>query len=112
MRLRACGSRHRPPGVSLHEFDLNRYGLLMGRPMRMRRQATLASLAAELGVSRTTVSNAYNRPDQLSPELRRRVLETARRLGYSGPDPGARSLRTPKARAVGGLLPAHPSPAL
>ncbi|WP_306991720.1 LacI family DNA-binding transcriptional regulator [Amycolatopsis thermophila] len=76
----------------------------MGRPMRMRRQATLASLAAELGVSRTTVSNAYNRPDQLSPELRKRVLETARRLGYPGPDPVARSLRTRKAGAVGLLL--------
>lgn len=72
--------------------------------MYMRRPATLASLAAELGVSRTTVSNAYNRPDQLSPELRRRVLETARRLGYPGPDPVARSLRTRKAGAVGLLL--------
>ncbi|RZQ61664.1 LacI family DNA-binding transcriptional regulator [Amycolatopsis suaedae] len=76
----------------------------MARPLRSRRQATLASLAAELGVSRTTVSNAYNRPDQLSPELRRRVLETARRLGYPGPDPVARSLRTRKAGAVGLLL--------
>jgi DNA-binding LacI/PurR family transcriptional regulator len=61
-------------------------------------------LAAELGVSRTTVSNAYNRPDQLSPELRRRVLETARRVGYPGPDPVARSLRTRQAGAVGLLL--------
>ncbi|GAA1199964.1 LacI family DNA-binding transcriptional regulator [Prauserella alba] len=76
----------------------------MNRPMRSRRQATLASLAAELGVSRTTVSNAYNRPDQLSPELRKRVLETAKRLGYAGPDPVARSLRTRKAGAVGLLL--------
>ncbi|GAA4551323.1 LacI family DNA-binding transcriptional regulator [Amycolatopsis samaneae] len=90
--------------MSLLQNDLNRYGLLMGRPIRTRRQATLASLAAELGVSRTTVSNAYNRPDQLSPELRRRVLETARRLGYPGPDPVARSLRTRKAGAVGLLL--------
>ena len=72
--------------------------------MSTRRSATLASLAAELGVSRTTVSNAYNRPDQLSPELRKRVLETARRLGYPGPDPVARSLRTRKAGAVGLLL--------
>ena len=66
-----------------------------------RRPATLASLAAELGISRTTVSNAYNRPDQLSPELRRRVLDTARRLGYPGPDPVARSLRTRQAGAIG-----------
>jgi DNA-binding LacI/PurR family transcriptional regulator len=68
---------------------------------RTRRKATLASLAAELGVSRTTVSNAYNRPDQLSPALRQRVLDTARRIGYPGPDPVARSLRTRQAGAVG-----------
>ncbi|NYH78994.1 DNA-binding LacI/PurR family transcriptional regulator [Actinopolyspora biskrensis] len=76
----------------------------MVRSTNSRRPATLASLAAELGVSRTTVSNAYNRPDQLSPELRKRVLDTARRLGYPGPDPVARSLRTRKAGAVGLLL--------
>ncbi|MGH3977652.1 MAG: LacI family DNA-binding transcriptional regulator [Pseudonocardiaceae bacterium] len=76
----------------------------MARSAKPRHPATLASLAAELGVSRTTVSNAYNRPDQLSPELRRRVLETARRLGYPGPDPVARSLRTRQAGAVGLLL--------
>ncbi len=65
-----------------------------------RRRATLASLAAELKVSRTTISNAFNRPDQLSPELRERVLATAKRLDYV-PDPVARSLRTRKAGAVG-----------
>jgi DNA-binding LacI/PurR family transcriptional regulator len=69
-----------------------------------RRTATLASLAAELGVSRTTVSNAYNRPDQLSPQLRQRVLEAAKRLGYPGPDPLARSLRTRRAGAIGLVL--------
>jgi len=57
-------------------------------------------LAAELKVSRTTVSNAFNRPDQLSRELRERVLATAKQLGYV-PDPVARSLRTRKAGAVG-----------
>jgi DNA-binding LacI/PurR family transcriptional regulator len=65
-----------------------------------RLRATLASLAAELKVSRTTISNAFNRPDQLSPELRERVLATAKQLGYV-PDPVARSLRTRKAGAVG-----------
>ncbi len=65
-----------------------------------RRHATLASLAAELKVSRTTISNAFNRPDQLSADLRERVLATAKRLGYAGPDPVARSLRTRKAGAV------------
>lgn len=76
----------------------------MARTVKSCRPATLASLAAELGVSRTTVSNAYNRPDQLSPELRERVLEAARRVGYPGPDPVARSLRTRQAGAVGLLL--------
>lgn len=57
-------------------------------------------MAAELKVSRTTISNAFNRPDQLSTDLRERVLATAKRLGYV-PDPVARSLRTRKAGAVG-----------
>jgi DNA-binding LacI/PurR family transcriptional regulator len=69
-----------------------------------RRRATLASLAAELRVSRTTISNAYNRPDQLSADLRERVLATAKRMGYAGPDPVARSLRTRKAGAVGLMI--------
>src|SRR5258707_14424508 len=73
----------------------------MSRSPAPRRRATLASLAAELKVSRTTISNAYNRPDQLSTDLRERVLATAKRLGYPGPDPVARSLRTRKAGAVG-----------
>jgi len=76
----------------------------MERVMRSRPPATLASLAAELGISRTTVSNAYNRPDQLSPQLRTRVMDAAARLGYPGPDPVARSLRTRKAGAIGLLL--------
>jgi DNA-binding LacI/PurR family transcriptional regulator len=61
-------------------------------------------LAAELKVSRTTISNAYNRPDQLSADLRERVLATAKRLGYAGPDPVARSLRTRRAGAVGLMI--------
>lgn len=67
------------------------------------RRATLKEVAAEVGVSPATVSNAYNRPDQLSPELRERVFEAARRLGYPGPDPLARSLRRRKAGAIGVL---------
>ncbi|GHT87709.1 MULTISPECIES: LacI family DNA-binding transcriptional regulator [Lawsonella] len=73
-------------------------------PKSKPKRATLASLAEELNVSRTTVSNAYNRPDQLSEDLRTRILETAKRLGYPGPDPVARSLRTRRAGAIGLLL--------
>ncbi len=67
------------------------------------RRATLKEVAAELGVAPSTVSNAYNRPDQLSVALRERVFETARRLGYPGPDPLARGLRRRRAGAVGVL---------
>ncbi|CAM5739577.1 LacI family DNA-binding transcriptional regulator [Mycolicibacterium aubagnense] len=76
----------------------------MPRSPNPRRRATLASLAAELKVSRTTISNAYNRPDQLSPELRERVLAAAKQMGYPGPDPVARSLRTRKAGAFGLII--------
>ncbi|MEJ5929014.1 LacI family DNA-binding transcriptional regulator [Corynebacterium sp. H128] len=74
---------------------------------RTNGRGTLASLAAELGVSRTTVSNAYNRPDQLSPELRDRIMSTADRLGYPGPDPTARSLRTRRTGNIGVLFTDH-----
>jgi DNA-binding LacI/PurR family transcriptional regulator len=69
----------------------------------MPNPVTLQTIADALGVSRTTVSNAYNRPDQLAPALRERILATARELGYSGPDPAARRLRSGR-RDVVGLL--------
>ena len=66
---------------------------------------TLLDIAREAGVSRTTVSNAFNRPDQLSDQLRQRVLATAVRLGYGGPNPAARMLRKGRTGAVGLVFP-------
>ena len=66
-------------------------------------RVTLQSIADRLGVSRMTVSNAFSRPDQLSAELRRRILATAAELGYQGPDPAARSLATGTSGAIGVL---------
>jgi DNA-binding LacI/PurR family transcriptional regulator len=65
---------------------------------------TVKTLAAALGVSPATISNAYNRPDQLSPQLRERILATAEELGYPGPDAAGRTLRRGRADAVGVLL--------
>ncbi|WP_369135733.1 LacI family DNA-binding transcriptional regulator [Modestobacter sp. I12A-02662] len=65
---------------------------------------TLLTLARDLGVSRATVSNAYNRPDQLSPALRERILARAAELGFTGPDPMARGLRRGRVGAVGVLV--------
>jgi DNA-binding LacI/PurR family transcriptional regulator len=70
----------------------------------MPRRATLQTIADRLGVSRATVSNAYNRPDQLAPQLRRRILEVAEELGYPGPDPAARRLRRGRSGAIGLLF--------
>ena len=77
----------------------------MDEPTTPRPRLTLRDLAASLGVSKTTVSNAFSRPDQLSPELRDRVLEAARAAGYAGPDPLARMLMTRRAGAIGLILP-------
>jgi DNA-binding LacI/PurR family transcriptional regulator len=70
----------------------------------MGNRVTLQTIADAVGVSRTTVSNAYNRPDQLAPALRERILAAAGSLGYSGPDPAARRLRSGRRDAVGLLL--------
>jgi DNA-binding LacI/PurR family transcriptional regulator len=65
---------------------------------------TLQTLADRLGISRTTASNAFNRPDQLNSALRERVLALAAELGYAGPDPRGRALRSGRAGAIGVLL--------
>lgn len=67
-------------------------------------RVTLQTIADRVGVSRMTVSNAFSRPDQLSPELRQRILSAADDLGYVGPDPAARALARGRTGAVGILL--------
>ncbi|MBT0994962.1 LacI family transcriptional regulator [Cellulomonas sp. DKR-3] len=67
-------------------------------------RVTLQTVADRVGVSRMTVSNAFSRPDQLSAELRERVLAAAAELGYVGPDPAARALARGSAGAVGVLF--------
>jgi DNA-binding LacI/PurR family transcriptional regulator len=68
---------------------------------------TLETVARAAGVSPMTVSNAYNRPDQLSQQTRAMVLAVAKQLGYPGPDPAGRSLRRRRADTVGVLLTAQ-----
>jgi DNA-binding LacI/PurR family transcriptional regulator len=67
-------------------------------------RVTLQTVADRVGVSRMTVSNAFSRPDQLSTELRTRILAAARALGYSGPDPAGRALARGTTGAIGVLL--------
>jgi DNA-binding LacI/PurR family transcriptional regulator len=65
------------------------------------RVARLADVAREAGVSQGTVSNVFNKPGLVREEVRERVLEAARRLGYHGPDPKGRLLRAGKVNAIG-----------
>jgi DNA-binding LacI/PurR family transcriptional regulator len=67
-------------------------------------RVTLATVAEALGVSAMTVSNAYNRPEKLSRELRERILATAEELGYAGPNALGRSLRRGRTGALGVVL--------
>jgi DNA-binding LacI/PurR family transcriptional regulator len=68
------------------------------------RRVTIKDVAAALNVAVSTVSNAYNRPDQLSAALRERVFETADRIGYPGPNPIARGLRKGNSGLIAILL--------
>lgn len=65
---------------------------------------TMRDVAQAVGVSQAAVSYAYNRPDKLSESQRRRIFAAAAELGYSGPDPAARGLRTGKVGALGLIL--------
>lgn len=70
----------------------------------MSKKPSLKSVALAAGVSPSTVSNAYNRPEQMSAQVREHVLDVAARLGYPGPDASASSLRSGHAGAVGVLF--------
>lgn len=58
-------------------------------------------MAAAAGVSKATVSNVFNWPERVRPDLRKRVEEAARRLGYSGADPRGSLLSGGKTNALG-----------
>lgn len=68
---------------------------------RTNRPLTLKVMAGRLGVSTATVSNAFNRPDQLSRELREHIPTECRKAGYRGPNAAARSLRTGRTGIIG-----------
>tara|TARA_R110001583_G_scaffold51161_12_gene159822 strand:+ start:9646 stop:10689 length:1044 start_codon:yes stop_codon:yes gene_type:complete len=65
---------------------------------------TLKNIALQLGVSTATISNAFNKPDQLSAMLRASILEYCEEIGYLGPSMAARSLRTGKTGVYGIIL--------
>lgn len=72
--------------------------------MARAKRATLKSIAEDLGVTHTSVSNAYNNPAKVSKALRDRIIAHARSVNYEGPNPAARSLRTGRCGAIGVLF--------
>ncbi|WP_233165015.1 substrate-binding domain-containing protein [Mycobacterium sp. AT1] len=66
---------------------------------------TMKDVALAAGVSPATVSNAFQgRAGKLSESQRLRVLEVAAELGYHGPDPAGRVLRTGVIGAIGAMF--------
>ena len=45
---------------------------------------TLNDIAAKLGLTKSTVSKGLNNASDVSEELRRKILETAAEMGYTG----------------------------
>ena len=82
-----------------HDVDL-----VAEKVKQTSRKLTLKDMARRLGVSTATVSNAFNRPDQLSRDLRERILDACHASGYHGPNAAARSLRTGKTGIIGVFL--------
>jgi DNA-binding LacI/PurR family transcriptional regulator len=60
----------------------------------------LKDVAAAAGVSQGTASNVFNRPELVRGEVREAVRAAAARLGYGGPAPTGRALRSGKAHLI------------
>jgi DNA-binding LacI/PurR family transcriptional regulator len=67
----------------------------------------MRQVAVEAGVAPMTVSYTYTRPERVAADTRDRVLAAAARLGYTGPDPVARSLRSGSTGNLGVVLGEH-----
>ncbi len=68
--------------------------------MSERRPVTLADVAREAGVAKSTASYAFSDPTRLSADTTRRVREAAERLGYSGPSALGRALASGRTSVV------------
>ncbi len=68
------------------------------------KKLTLKDVAKELGVSTATISNAFNRPDQLSSSKRTEILDACKQIGYTGPNRAAQILRKGQSNIVALVL--------
>lgn len=69
-----------------------------------KRNLTLKDVAKALNTSTATISNAFNRPDQLSVNRREHILSACKELGYDGPNRAAQILRKGKSNIIAIVL--------
>ncbi|HOK03731.1 MAG TPA: LacI family DNA-binding transcriptional regulator [Victivallales bacterium] len=78
---------------------------MLKKKQRLKKKISINDVATALGISRGTVSRAFNdnRKD-INPETRQRILEAAKRMGYY-PDMSARRLVKGKTECIGIIVP-------
>jgi DNA-binding LacI/PurR family transcriptional regulator len=67
-------------------------------------KVTIEDIASKAGVSKTSVSFAFNNPERLSETTLKHILRVAEELGYN-PDPIASNLKTGRTGCIGLLMP-------
>ncbi|PKQ26733.1 MAG: LacI family transcriptional regulator [Actinobacteria bacterium HGW-Actinobacteria-4] len=72
--------------------------------MGTSRRPTMADVAAKAGVSLSTVSLTYSGAGPISPDMKARVEKAALALGYAGPSPQGRALRSGRSHIVGVVI--------
>lgn len=73
----------------------------------MSRRPTITDVARTAGVSPSTASVVFSGKTAVSEATRKRVLDAAGALGYTGPDPRAASLRRGRSGIVGVVFEEH-----
>ena len=81
---------------------------MTGGTTRPKRRPTIADVAAEAGVSRTTVSHGLSGSGRVDPQTRERVRAAAARIGYR-PSPRAQALRSGRSHVIAVASSMHPA---
>lgn len=70
----------------------------------MKKHFTIVDIAKELGISKSTVSRAFNDKYDVKPETRKAVLELASKMNFR-PNPHAANLVSRKTKTIGIIVP-------
>src|SRR5690606_5628714 len=68
------------------------------------KRPTMADVATKAGVSLSTVSLTYSGAGPIAPETKARVEQAAADIGYLGPSPQGRALRSGRSHIVGVVI--------